>query len=336
MPTWSNIAAEIQAQNQAGNLNSFDEVRRKYLVKAYQKTGRATILYATNWTSPDPNIPQGMLSINEGDMQGLMEVFNGVTETKLDLILHSPGGQIDAAAAMVSYLRSKFEHIRAIVPHAAMSAAGMIACAADSIVMGKHSFLGPADPQFTLPTTLGGMRQVAVQSIIEQFERAKKECMADQRALAVWAPILGQYGPDLIVQAERASTLSHTLVHQWLREYMFKDNPDADSKAHAAAKWLSSHENFNSHSRHLDRDTLVQNGLKIEFLEDDQEMQDIFLSIFHATTITMSSTGTVKIIENHLGKAYINGVQQVMIQQPVAAQSSALQQIHPSLNQLVS
>jgi ClpP class serine protease len=28
----------------------------------------------------------------------------------------------------------------------AMSAATMIACAADVIVMGKHSFLGPIDP----------------------------------------------------------------------------------------------------------------------------------------------------------------------------------------------
>jgi len=56
--------------------------------------------------------------------------------------LHSPGGSIEAAEAIVTYLRSKFAHIRAIVPHSAMSAATMIAMACDEIVMGKHSFLG--------------------------------------------------------------------------------------------------------------------------------------------------------------------------------------------------
>ncbi|WP_332774881.1 SDH family Clp fold serine proteinase [Polaromonas sp.] len=316
MPSWSAIAAEIDDLRKYNAQNAFDSVRRKYLVAARQKTGRAVILYATKWSTPDPNVPPEMLSIHDGDLQGLMEVFHGVQEKELDLIIHSPGGQIDAADAMVSYLRSKFTHIRAIVPNAAMSAAGMIACAADRIVMGKHSFLGPADPQFTLPTTLGGHRQVAVQSIIEQFERAKKECMNDPRALAVWAPILTQYGPDLIVQAERASLLSNTLVDKWLRENMFKADPDGPQKAAKAATWLSSHENFNSHGRHLDRDSLRAQGLVVDSLEDDEEEQDIFLSIFHAATLTMMGTGAAKIIENHLGKAYINQVQTILVQQP--------------------
>jgi ClpP class serine protease len=36
-----------------------------------------------------------------------------------------------------------------------MSAATMVACAANQIVMGKHSFLGPIDPQLILQTALG-------------------------------------------------------------------------------------------------------------------------------------------------------------------------------------
>ena len=67
----------------------------------------------------------------------------------LDLILHTPGGFPEAAESIVKYLRSKFStNIRVIVPHLSMSAGTMIACAGKEIVMGKHSSLGPIDPQF--------------------------------------------------------------------------------------------------------------------------------------------------------------------------------------------
>ena len=86
-----------------------------------------------------------MTSIGDEDMHALMEVSAGLHGLDLDLILHSPGGAPVAAEAIVSYLRSRFSHIRVIVPQLAMSAATMIACAADKIMMGKHSFLGPTD-----------------------------------------------------------------------------------------------------------------------------------------------------------------------------------------------
>ena len=55
-----------------------------------------------------------------------MEVSQGLEGDGLDLILHSPGGSPEAAEAIVSYLRSRFSHIRVIVPQLAMSAATMI------------------------------------------------------------------------------------------------------------------------------------------------------------------------------------------------------------------
>lgn len=316
MPTWGGMIREIELAAQSSQ-TALDDVRRRYLVQLHQKTGRAVILYGTKWTIAGANVPADMLAIVDGDIQGFMEVMNGVGQAELDLIVHSPGGGIDAAAAIVSYLRSKFTHIRAIVPNLAMSAAGMIACAADRIVMGKHSFIGPADPQFTLPTTLGGHRQVAVQSIVEQFERAKRECIEDPRNLAVWAPLLGQYGPELLVQAERASQLSRSLVQQWLRDYMFRDDGARDLKSTEAATWLSSHENFNSHGRHITRDELRAKHLIVDNLEDDEDLQEIVLSIFHAMSHTMLASPAVKIIENHLGKAFINfanvGLQQAAL-----------------------
>jgi hypothetical protein len=233
MPSWGEIAKEIatvdRSQLSAG-VSEFDFVRRKYLVGMHALTGRATILYATKWTTPasGQGIPPGMLSIGPNDIHGFMEAVHGLTGPNLDLIMHSPGGSPEAAEAIVLYLRSKFDRIRVFVPHMAMSAATMLACAADEIVMGKHSFIGPIDPQLQLQTALGP-RFVPAQAIIEQFELAKTEA-ADPISLRAWLPMLSQYGPDLLVTSTNATKLAETLVTDSLTSHMFKGEADAAQK----------------------------------------------------------------------------------------------------------
>ena len=108
----------------------FDNIRRKYLLKHHQHTENSVILYASGWLQKN-NAPPEAITINDEDIQALMEVTNGIGGGCLDLILHSPGGSPEAAEAIVSYLRSRFKTIRVIVPQLAMSAATMVACAAD-------------------------------------------------------------------------------------------------------------------------------------------------------------------------------------------------------------
>ncbi len=115
MPTWGGILKELEASRQGNQPPKFDAVRRKYLIELSQYTGRAVILYSTKFSSPGATSP-GDLSINDEDLQGLMEVTHGLTNPNLDLILHSPGGTLEAAEALVLYLRSKFHDIRAVVP----------------------------------------------------------------------------------------------------------------------------------------------------------------------------------------------------------------------------
>jgi len=291
----------------------FDMVRRKYLKKLSDYTRRDTILYATKWTQP-ANIPSEMISITDEDIQGFMEVISGLSGPNLDLVIHSPGGSAEAAEALVKYLRSKFNHIRVIIPYGAMSAATMLACAADVIMMGKHSFIGPIDPQVIVHTRLG-IRTIPAQAIIEQFEKAKKECK-DPKNLGVWLPIVEQYGPALIVECEHAIDLSKTLVLDWLTEYMFSKEQNAEETIKKIADTLANHSLFKSHRRHIDREQAKEIGLKVENLEDDDKLQDLVLSVFHATTHTFDGTRAVKIIENQLGKAFIKQVQQVVVSPP--------------------
>jgi hypothetical protein len=304
MPTWGEIATELDEVFQQQQVLPFDFVRRKYLSNFSTLTGRNCILYATNWTQSgmDPN----WVSISDGDIQGLMEVIHGLSGKDLDLILHSPGGSPETAAAIVSYLRSKFDNIRVIIPYAAMSAATMISCASNKIVMGRHSFVGPIDPQFIIQTPLG-LRMAPAQAILDQFEMAKDQCK-DPQTLGAWLPILNQYGPALLVECQDAIQLSRKYVSAWLTQYMFFDELDQDDAkitAETIADRLSDHALFKSHSHHINREEAREMGLRVEELESDQSMQDLVLSIYHATTHTFHGTPLVKIIENQNGKAYM-------------------------------
>ena len=312
MPTWGGILTELKQTEEKGVKPPFDTVRRKYLAATYEKTGRNTILYATKWTRAGGTDPE-LLSITEEDIQGLMEVIHGLKGPNLDLIVHSPGGSPEATEALVSYLRTKFSDIRVVIPQSAMSAATMLACASNRIIMGKHSFISPIDPQLILHTQVG-VQAVPAQAILDQFELAKSEC-EDPKKLGSWLPILSQYGPALLIQCRNALDLSKKLVSEWLETYMFAGRDDAKFVSSEIAAKLADHKEFKSHGRHINRDKAKEEiGLIIDDLEEDQEFQDLILSVFHATTHTFNGTDAVKIIENHNGKAFINR-QKILIQQ---------------------
>lgn len=304
MPTWGEILTELQATPPTPNgMPDFDTVRRKYLTRLHDLTGRDTILYSSDWLTGKPDT-----SIVLEDMHGLMSACKGLAGPDLDIILHSPGGSPDATAAIVRYLRGKYGHIRVFVPLAAMSAATMWSLAANEIWMGKHSQLGPIDPQMGIGGALYPAR-----AILEQFDRAKRELKADPNLLSAWLPILQGYGPSLLEQCEQAEELSKRLVRDWLRRYMLPVTPGRAAKAGRIAAYFANYERHKSHGMGIGRDAARDRGVIIKDLESDQDLQDAVLSVHHATMLTFQGAA-VKIIENHLGVAYVKITQQVAIQ----------------------
>ena len=182
----------------------------------------------------------------------------------------------------------------------------MISCAADEIMMGKHSSLGPTDPQVMLVTPLG-TSYIPAQAVLDQFDKAQREC-SDPAKLSAWLPMLSQYGP---VRAGSACAMRNGprivqgAVSTWLEAYMFRHRDDRAKFACDISDWLSDHQRFKSHGRHLSRSELSERGLSVLSLEDDEKLQDLGLSVFHATTHTFAATPAVKIVENHAGRAFI-------------------------------
>jgi len=324
MPTWGQLLARLQELRQEGRTDAFDVIRREALLELYNYTGRNVVLYASGHLQK-PRVAPELLTITNEDIEGFMEVFYGLSGTSLDLILHSPGGRVEATEAIVKYLRSKFRHIRVIVPHEGMSAATMLACAANEIIMGRQSYLGPIDPQFQLQTSLG-VQSVPAQAILNQFARAKRECTEDRANLAVWLPSLQQYGPALLEQCEHAKALSKELVTTWLATWMFRRSRQRKERAEAIANALAAHEVWRTHGRPLDLIYLRSLRMKVVSLESDQQLQDKVLTLYHATMHTFGGTAATKIIENQLGRAFIKLSQEVVVGIPRPPQPPQPQQ----------
>ena len=302
MPIWNKILDEIVQSPYEDEVSKFTQVRRKYMYLLHKNTGNSVILYASAWLQNYKNVAN--ISIDDRDIQAFMEVSHGLGNTNLDLILHSPGGSIGATESLVSYLRSRFQKIRVIVPNLAMSAATMIACAADQIILGKHSFLGPTDSQVPIATQQG-MKLVPAQAILDEFDRAKLECK-DRKVCHAWMPILDKYHPGLLQELRQVQELSAELVKNWLASYMFDGNSDNEDDAKRIAEWFSDHQRFRIHDRRISRKDLKELRMNIMDLEDDPELQDLSLSVFHATTLLFEATDISKIVENHAGRAYIS------------------------------
>lgn len=81
---------------------TYDVLRRKYLKNLFQKTQRNIIIYYSGWLQrADPRLSP-VLSINDNDKNAFMTAIHDLDRTKgLDLVLHTPGGDLAATESLV-------------------------------------------------------------------------------------------------------------------------------------------------------------------------------------------------------------------------------------------
>ena len=303
MPTWNDIAAEI-----AKTGTTHDSVRRRYLTRLSARTKRNTIIYYSGWLQKQDLFRQQQVEfiLNDADKNGFMATIHKMDRAKgLDLVLHTPGGDMAATESLVDYLRSMFgSNVRAIVPQIAMSGGTMIALACREIIMGKHSNLGPIDPQ------LGG---VPAHAIKEEFDKALKEVASSPQTAPIWQVVVSKYGAAQIGESVKVIAWAEQMTREWLKTGMFAGAADADAKADRVLQELADHAITKSHARHISLIAAQAIGINAVALEADQALQDAVLSVHHAAILTLNMTPAIKIIENDAGIAYISSAQQVLV-----------------------
>lgn len=297
MGGWKQVTDEIDGVALLGT--PYDQVRRKHLEALAKHRDRNVIAYYSGWLQKAGlKIGEERFNITDADKSGFMAVMHGLDKAKgLDLILHSPGGDVGATESLGDYLRSLFgTNICTIVPQVAMSCGTMLACLGREIIMGKHSSIGPVDPQ------IGGTPAVAV---VSEFKKARDEIMADPSTIPYWQMLLSKYGAARVIACQNAIDWSQNIVESWLSTGMFAGKT---AKAKKIAKELVDHTAMKAHNRHISAAHADQMGLNITELEKDKTLQDLVLTVHHCYVATLGGTGACKIIENQNGVAVVSDV----------------------------
>jgi ClpP class serine protease len=297
MPNWSETLIEINEElNTNNNKDALDTIRKKYLKKVSVKTGRNVICYYSGWIQKPQN---ANVSINDKDKSAFMVNIHGMDRSKgLDLILHTPGGDIAATESIVDHLHSMFgNNIRTIVPQISMSAGTMIALSSKEIMLGNQSNLGPIDPQ------MGG---IACEAVLEEFEQAKLDIKENPHSAALWQVIIAKYHPTFLGACRKAIDWSIELAEEWLERNMCKDD---NLRVKKILSEFTDHSKNKSHARHISKAKCKSVGVNVIDMEDDNELQDLILTTHHAFMHTFDYSTAIKIVENHLGIAYIEHAQ---------------------------
>lgn len=306
MPTWNEIKLEIdqQCSDSEKSISSVcDEVRSKYLKELQNYTKRPIIAYYSGFLQrnyPDGRFhPEG--AITDLDMNGFMAVVHNLDRTKgLDLILHTPGGSVEATRSIVEYLYRMFDRdIRVIVPHMAMSCGTMIACGSREILLGKHSSLGPTDPQVRGHPAMG---------VIAEINRALDEIGKNPMRQLVWQEVFRKYPPAFISDCERAVDGTREMIRKWLMDNMMSNRENPAQDANEITGQLMDYENTQEHAHHIMVDKCKEIGLTVREIESDQKLQENILSAHHGFVATFEETNAIKIIENADGKKWIISV----------------------------
>ena len=313
--TWNDVRQEVNRTHQQGTASAADIVRRGKIVAAERISGTPLIVYAADFSNEDRAVQYGAgVQIELDDKTGFLQALSDIQNGPLDVVLHSPGGSATATESIVNLLRSRFDPIRFIVPHTAKSAATMLALSGDEVLLGEVGELGPIDPQFRIQQD---QRVVTVPAgaAIDQFSRIHKEISENPQALAGWLPIIRQYGPSFLQECHNQVSLSQELVANWLKSYMFKDEPDAETRATRVAEWLATHDNFKTHSRAVGRDQLLEidPNLKIRTLAAvSEDFCAAIMAVYWSIQVTFEGTTAFKIIEHaSADAAYIRLQQQL-------------------------
>lgn len=295
MPSWSEIINKANnCGNSSINLGVLEEEKHRYIDELARYRNRNVISYYSGWLYR----PQSEdVSINDKDINAFMEVIYKLDKSKgLDLILHTPGGEIAATEQIINYLHSCFKDITVIIPQMAMSAGSIISVSCNEIIMGKQSCLGPFDPH------LGG---VACQSVLREFENAKNDIKNNPESLGLWQVIVNKYNPTFLYSCAQAVALTDELADKLLNKVGLQKEQIKEIK-----KTFNDNTESKVHSRHLSKTKLQKLGLNVKSLEDDQKLQDLVLSLHHCYTIILEVAPVTKYVENNIGGRYLRTIPQ--------------------------
>jgi serine dehydrogenase proteinase len=242
--------------------------RQDLIGQVQQHTGRKLISYVSEQT------------LTVDDVVPLMDLLHRVpVGSSIDFLLHTQGGDIDAADKIVRILQRRVGsdgELRVVVPDYAKSAGTLIAIGAHWIVMSDSSELGPIDPQIYIRdswcpahTYVDGYK-LLVDKIDDpaSYEDGKR---TDAERL-----LLAKCDPPMLDQCQQALKRSRQLAESILRRGMLRDGSWTKVAGDLTdnRRWLS------QHGAVIDSEDAQTMGLRVEYLAPDSELWQAYWRLY--------------------------------------------------------
>ncbi len=235
--------------------------RQSLIKKIQEQTGRPLLCYVAGMAA----------SVSRDDTLGFADLLHNVpATTPVDLLLHTPGGDIDAAEKLMWMVRARVgsEFLRAIVPDFAKSAGTLMVLAADVVLMSDSSELGPIDPQVVLVDSTGNRRMHSVQDYLDAYEQLKKELTANPNDIAAKL-MLAKIEPAMVKRFQAALQRAAAIAEKHLKQGMFRKS---GGNYTAVPRDLLDKTRWKSHGQMISREDAKDIGLNVEYIAPDQSI----------------------------------------------------------------
>lgn len=250
-------------------VNSARHERQTLIVQIEQKTDARLICFVCG----------NRTFINRDDTLGFVDLLHNLPRGgNLDLLLHTGGGDIDAAEKLVAMVRTTVGdgRFRVIVPDFAKSAGTLIALGADRIIMSDSSELGPIDPQVLLDDGHGGRRWHSVLSYLDAYREHSVALKANPDDV-VAQMMLGKFQPATVKLFEAVKKRAKQVAEKHLQRWMFKTVPGNWTGIPAE---LMNLEKYPSHGQMIDAEDANQMGLLVTSLLPTSEQWRAYWNLY--------------------------------------------------------
>jgi len=278
------------------DFNALTAERKKQLNRISKLRGnRDVLVFATDISKGILGNLGGLLSIGYPDILPITDQLSNLKGKQLDLILETPGGFGEVTEDIVRLIRQRYESFAVVVAGWAKSAGTILAMAADEILMGPTSALGPIDAQLVWQN-----KQFSAEALLEGVKQIKEEVQKTGVLNKAYIPILQNISPGELQDAQNALDFATGLVTHWLAENKFKDwNQHTDGqpvtpeertqRARGIADELCDHKKWQTHGRSIKIQDLEAMRLKITDYSKDAELGDAIARYYALLQMTFAT-----------------------------------------------
>ncbi|HVA57603.1 MAG TPA: hypothetical protein VNF92_06925 [Gemmatimonadaceae bacterium] len=228
-------------------------------------------------------------SIDRDDVVFFADLVHNVQRgSNIDLLLHTGGGDIDAAEKLVTLLRNWVGNgrLRVIVPDFAKSAGTLMAIGADCIVMSDTSELGPIDPQIVVADANGNRVAHSVKSYLDAYGQHAEALRANPTD-PVARMMLDKLDPGTLKLFEAVHRRSQKLAEDQLKTGMLRDKGNYTS---VAAKLIDT-DHWLTHGKVINRQAAEAMELDVAYLPATEDVWRRYWQLYCLQRLSLSDGG---------------------------------------------